>query len=43
MRACWRQQTVHGEEDAGAGDPARLAMVDLCHMLLCTNEFLYIE
>jgi len=37
------QQAVYIEENTPAEEAPTKALSDLCHMLLCTNEFLYIE
>ena len=36
------EQTATWKQTA-PGQATKLAMADLCHMLLCTNEFLYVE
>ncbi len=45
QRAC--EQFVSEQTSAwkktSPGEAGQLAMADLCHMLLCTNEFLYVE
>ncbi len=37
------QEAVYQDENSSAAEKSSLALKDLCHMLLCANEFLYIE
>ena len=38
------QTAIHGEaEEVDGNQAALMALADLCHMLMSTNEFLYVE
>ncbi|MCH2130014.1 MAG: PSD1 and planctomycete cytochrome C domain-containing protein [Pirellulaceae bacterium] len=37
------QQDLYEQENAEKQEATAQALTDLCHMLLCTNEFLYVE